>query len=338
MKMINPIVSVVMPVYNALPWINESINSILNQTFENFELIIIDDGSVDGTREFLKNINDSRIVRYFFSENRGIVSALNKGISLAKGKYIARMDSDDISSPIRLEQQVEFLEENPSCHLVATNIESFTHESTIPKEELERYQKWYNNAHTHEEICLTLPIGNCLCHPSVMFRKDSFYKIGGYKSEFKLAEDYEFFIRMSKYGRLFKIRKPLLKYRIHSKQLSSEYKQRQRRIDAKIKAHYIKEHYCLEGKENLLIWGAGNGGILIYKALSELGIKVVGFIDIDYNKRKKRVDHIMIENPESISKFQFDFVIIATTLGRKYAESYLESLGLKYGKQYIPVW
>lgn len=110
-RMQPPSITVILPAYNAEKYILDSMDSILNQTYENFELIIINDGSTDSTANLILSRNDKRIILLENKKNLGIVNALNKGISMSKGQYIARMDSDDISAPRRLEKQIEFLSE-----------------------------------------------------------------------------------------------------------------------------------------------------------------------------------------------------------------------------------
>ncbi|HGF9542707.1 TPA: glycosyltransferase family 2 protein, partial [Acinetobacter baumannii] len=115
------LVSVVLPAYNAELYLKEAIDSVLSQTFTDFELIILNDGSIDRTEEIILSYNDSRIVYVKNEKNLGLIGTLNKGINLAKGKYIARMDADDICLPERFKKQVDFLEKNNEIDLIGTN-------------------------------------------------------------------------------------------------------------------------------------------------------------------------------------------------------------------------
>src|ERR1017187_7276972 len=125
MKNNSPYITVLMPVYNAAPFLREAIDSILNQTFKNFELLIINDGSTDNCEEIILTYKDPRI-RYIKNEtNIKLISTLNKGIKLSKGKYIVRMDADDISFPDRIEKQVNYMETNPAIALCGTWFSSF---------------------------------------------------------------------------------------------------------------------------------------------------------------------------------------------------------------------
>ncbi|MEK5052012.1 glycosyltransferase [Niallia circulans] len=335
-----PIVSVIMPVHNNREFIEESVKSILNQTLTSFELLIIDDGSTDGTGEYILSLEDSRISYHYLNKNRGIVFALNKGLSLAKGNYIARMDGDDFAYSRRLEKQVEFLENNSEYVLVATEVKTFSHEKDIKKSHLEELQNWYNYAHSAKEISERLWIGNCLNHPSVMFRR-SILKVldSAYNFEYQYAEDYEFFFRMSHKGKMFKLTEKLLKYRVHSKQLSTTFSQKQREIDAKIKVSQIKR--LLDQKTSInkvFIWGSGGGGKLIHKELEKNNMRIFGFIDINSLIWGEKSNGVTIYSPLGALNEKFDLIIIATSTGRDYAVEFLKQKGFMYLQHYIPVW
>ncbi|WP_413533358.1 glycosyltransferase family 2 protein [Empedobacter brevis] len=201
-----PEISVILPAYNASKYINEAIDSILIQSFKNFELIVINDGSIDETEEIVKSYTDSRI-RYILNEsNLGLIDTLNKGINLSKGKYIARMDADDISEYNRLELQYNFLENNDEYIICSSSRLEFSdnitdnHKSYLPESDLQiRVYSIFSTPFTH---------------PSVMFRKNIFINNGLYYShEFKYAEDYELWVRSLQYGKGFNFNTPLLRYR-----------------------------------------------------------------------------------------------------------------------------
>lgn len=117
-----PLISIVIPVYNAERFIEKAIESICNQSYKNIEIIVIDDGSIDESLQIIKSIRDDRI-RIISRENRGLIASLNEGINLSRGSYIARMDADDISSPIRIEQQVKYFEHHIDCGVLFTGLE-----------------------------------------------------------------------------------------------------------------------------------------------------------------------------------------------------------------------
>ena len=198
-----------MPVYNCELYIREAIDSILNQTFINFEFIIIDDCSADATVSIIKSYQDSRINLIVKPQNSGYTKSLNFGLQIAKGQYIARMDGDDISLPQRFEKQVAFLENNLDVVLCGTQFSIIQSNMVI------------NVPEFHEQIKLELLNENAIAHPSVMIRKAVFENLEiAYNPEKEPAEDYDLWTRLLLKGKLHNLQEPLLKYRVHSQQVS----------------------------------------------------------------------------------------------------------------------
>ena len=157
--------TVLMPVYNGEKYIREAMDSILNQTFNDFEFLIVNDGSTDSTKQLIESYPDPRI-RLVNQENRGVAKSLNRGLRLAKGKYIARMDADDISLPDRLAKQIEVLESNPDVDITVSCIEGIDSQGNL------RTQQWQadREAIRHNEIIHRLPVENCIAHPAIIIR------------------------------------------------------------------------------------------------------------------------------------------------------------------------
>lgn len=207
----NPRITVLMPVYNCELYIKEAVDSILNQTFDDFEFLIIDDASTDETVRIIKAYNDSRIQLIEKPLNSGYTNSLNYGLSIARGEYIARMDGDDISLPERFAKQVFFLDANPDVVLCGTLY------SIIGSGEIVKYPE------NHEEIKFGLLEGNCIVHPSVMMRKqilDEFSII--YDITKEPAEDYDMWVRLISLGEFYNIQEALLNYRFHEFQVSEK--------------------------------------------------------------------------------------------------------------------
>lgn len=202
----NPLVSVLLPVYNGERFLIESISSILNQTFNDFELIIINDGSTDKSIDILNSIDDAR-VSVINQLNTGLPAALNLGISLAKGKYIARQDQDDVSMLDRFAKQVNYLEHNLDCALLGTSSEIW--EVELPSG---RYHDHPCNA---AELCFDLIFNNPFVHSSVMIRKNELLLIGGYSLDLSRQppEDYELWSRISRASEVANLPERLLAYR-----------------------------------------------------------------------------------------------------------------------------
>lgn len=207
-----PKISIVMPVFNAENYLHESIGSILSQTFTDFELIIIDDGSTDSSRDIVKSYPDNRII--LIENPHNFIRSLNSGINVSRGKYIARMDADDCMLPHRLEIQYQYMEDNPDIDICGTWMETFGDRSQIVKTSVK-----------HDDIALHLLKGNSLCHPTVIMRKDALRRCKSYPNLYQLkyiyAEDYKLWVDLIKNGLKFaNTPEVLLQYRISQKQAS----------------------------------------------------------------------------------------------------------------------
>lgn len=201
------LVSVVLPAYNAELYLKEAIDSILEQTFTDFELIVLNDGSSDSTEDIILSYTDSRIVYVKNQENLGLIGTLNKGISLAKGKYIARMDADDISVINRFEMQVRFLEENREYIICGTQANRF-YNSVFES-------KAFNAPVNDESIRIKLLFNSGFIHPSVMFRASPVWENNlKFNDGYKYAEDYYFWLELLKYGKGYNLKEKLLYYRV----------------------------------------------------------------------------------------------------------------------------
>lgn len=210
-----PIVSVVMPVYNCQEYLPEAIESILEQTYQEFEFIIIDDGSTDNTSLILSTFEkkDSRI-KVIRQKNQGIVSALNNGIANSQGEYIARMDADDISYPQRIELQVKFMTQNQEVGVVGCFWQIIDAMGKINS------RNDYS-ATTHLEIIWALCSSNPIAHPGVMFRKSAFEKVNGYRELYRHAEDYDLWVRLANEVKYFVIPQPLIFLRKHKENITT---------------------------------------------------------------------------------------------------------------------
>ncbi len=204
-----PQVSILMPVHNTAPYLREAIDSMLSQTFTDFELIVLNDCSPDNAEEILDEYDDPRIVRYKGEKNVGLSNVLNVGIGLARGKYIARMDSDDISLPNRLQVQVDYLETHPEIDLVSVGMQLFGDKDEI----------WVREQ-DFEEMKICALFYSPVLHASSMWRKDAFEKQGlRFRQEMVPSEDYDMWTRALVKGlRLVNLPVVLYKYRIHGTQ------------------------------------------------------------------------------------------------------------------------
>lgn len=229
-----PLVSVVMPVFNGEKHLREAIESILLQTYKNIEFIIVNDGSTDKSEEIILSFNDNRIFYNKNQTNIKLIKTLNKGFKLAKGKYIARMDADDISHPERFEKQVSFLELNTSYGLVGTGVNLIKNKT--------REKLLYHT--DHNSLAFALAFYCPFIHPSVMFRNESLQRLEEYfKHDYLHAEDYELWTRIVFETKIANIPEYLLDYRIHDEQISTIHTNDQIRAASSIKINYLRRYF-----------------------------------------------------------------------------------------------
>jgi glycosyltransferase involved in cell wall biosynthesis len=226
----NPLVSIIMPAYNSQSYLREAIDSILTQTYQNFEFIIIDDGSNDNTDKILHSYRDKRIRLFSHTKNSGIVTSLNEGLNLAKGEYIARMDADDISFPTRIREQVNYLALHHEIGICGTWVEVFGHTNYF-----------WRPPTSHEAIKARLFTESSLAHPSVMIRRSTIQKNHlRYDHHYQYVEDYKLWIQASQVTRLANLPYVLLRYRTHSTQIGQFHGSAQVKIKNQLEIELLK--------------------------------------------------------------------------------------------------
>jgi glycosyltransferase involved in cell wall biosynthesis len=232
--MSNPLISVIMPVYNSEEYVEEAIYSILNQSFTDFEFIIINDGSTDTSEDIVLKFLDDRIIYHKFPTNKGIVEALNFGLSIAKGQYIARMDADDISLPTRLECQLRILEKNHDVIVCGAQM--------LEMGTLKKITYPVNNNDIRDAFLTYNPIA----HPVVMFR---IYSLRSnhlkYTNDYYPAEDYHLWSQLFFNGQFYNSPEVLLLYRVHANSISQSQKEKQLYEMAKVRADLIVRAFSL---------------------------------------------------------------------------------------------
>jgi len=236
-----PKVSVVMSVYNGEKYLREAVDSILNQTFTDFEFIIVDDGSTDKSADVISSYNDPRIV-LIQQANKGLAVALNVGIKAAKGVYIGRMDADDISHTRRLELQVDYMEKHKECVALGTETDIIDEDGN--------YIYTNHNCLSKEELNNQFPQSNPITHGSVMMRRASVLKCGGYREDApNLFDDDLLWIDLGKLGYLDILGVPLYCYRIRPMAISGMSK----KLQQKLREIRTKYYYggVIDGKDVL---------------------------------------------------------------------------------------
>ena len=231
--MMNPSLSILMPVYKTAPYLQEAIDSMLAQSFTDFELIVLDDCSPDNAEEILDRYDDPRIVRYRGTENKGLSNVLNIGLDLAKGRYVARMDSDDISLPDRLATQVNYLEAHPDVDLCSCGMKLFG----------AKEGNWIRESDP-EMVKITALFFSPILHASSVLRKESFDRFGlRFKQEMVPAEDYDLWCRALEKGlKLVNIPECLYLYRIRPDQ-ATENSERTSRKEVEVRKCFLRAVY-----------------------------------------------------------------------------------------------
>jgi len=210
-------VRIIMPAYNSSRWISDSIQSVLDQYYEQWELLIVDDGSTDNTKNIVKNFLTDKRINYYYQKNFGPAVARNYGISKASGKYLAFLDSDDLWKPNKLEMQFNHLNKNSDCCLIHTNYSIFEYNTQTSKP----FQQtpWFSNWDENERLLMFDTIGTL----TVLTETQLIKNLGGFKNDFYGTEDWDLWIRVSKEGKISKLNDDTAYYRIHPDGISQSF-------------------------------------------------------------------------------------------------------------------
>ncbi|AAK80133.1 glycosyltransferase involved in cell wall biosynthesis [Clostridium acetobutylicum] len=325
-------ISVIMPVYNCEKYLEESIESILKQTYRDFEFIIVNDGSNDKSIDIINKYanDDNRIVVVSRDNNMGMVYSLNEGIDRAKGSYVARMDADDIALPERFERQIEYLNKNKDVDILACKVEAF---GDVSREQKLEREHWYNVDLNNSESIESLFLENCyIAHPSVMMKMSVLKALGGYNLNYKRTEDYNLWLRaIAKGYKIAMLEEKLMKIRLHNDSKIHRDAEGFSSIRDIIQSRleYVKEKLKLKDF-SYVIWGASNGGKIAYEKIKEVfpNAKLNGYIDKFKTGKFEGVD---IFYPEDLSKMKVDYVFIATLPGCK------EAKGILTKNNFVPI-
>ncbi|URZ06308.1 glycosyltransferase [Clostridium felsineum] len=321
-------ISVIMPVYNSEKYLRNAIESVLSQTYKNFEFIITNDGSTDNSINIINEYAklDDRII-VVSRKNRGLVYTLNEAINLAKGEYIVRMDADDICIPERLEKQINFFKEHKDIDILGTQVKTFGDVSPeIKIRDENKLNRTFDIGKSNRETIINY--WYCLAHPSIMLKKSILNKLKGYRN-FK-SEDLDLWLRAIKAKlNIYKLNEKLIYFRLHddSKTKVDNKNNEGLKDGIKIKLMDVFENK-IEDDFKYIIWGASNGGKATKEVVDKYfkKSKCVGFID------KFKAGEFLnrrIFSPESVENIEFDYVFIATEPGKEEAIGKLKEIGLK---------
>ncbi len=230
-----PLVSVIIPAFNAQEYLTEAVNSIKQQTYNNLEILIIDDGSTDSTHDVAQKLalSDSRITLYTNEENQYIARTRNRGISLCKGKYIVWQDADDISYPERISHQVAFMEEHPDVGICGGYLQSFNLNGDL---DIRTYAA--DDAVLRKNIFRFSPVAQ----PAAIVRKECFDKVGLFDESFPPAEDLDMSFRIGQYFKFANLQEIVIRYREHEKSNTLEKMSRMLSLTLQIRKKYSNSH------------------------------------------------------------------------------------------------
>lgn len=266
----NKLISVIIPSYNHGKFLEKAIDSVLNQTYSNFELIILDDNSTDNSKKIINSYNDKRIKKYFSDINRGGVETLNQLIDMANGDYIALLNSDDFWENDKLEKQFQYLENNLDVAVCFTWADFVDEKNkTIYDEKvvlLDLFQK--ENRSQAEWLKYFFDYGNCLCHPSMMIRKEVYDNVGDYNNLYRQIPDFEMWIRIIKKYKIHIIQENLTHFRIITTGVRNTSYMSEKNTNAMNYEMFAVRKNFFDGCDNKLIYKAFKDKIINEKCIN----------------------------------------------------------------------
>jgi len=333
----SPAVSVLMPVRNGAKHLGEAMASLVTQTFDDFEVIAVDDGSTDGTwAELERWASDDQRIRVFRSEPRGIVDALEMARAQARAGYLARMDADDIADRRRFALQWALLMDEPQIAGCGCGVRYFP--DSVVRAGARRYETWLNSVRSAEDVARSVWVECPLAHPTFFFRSDVVEAVGGYQDH-GWPEDYDLILRVHLAGhRLANVSDVLHQWREAADRLS--------RIDHRYKSEAFlrcRIHYLcrgpLTGSRDVIVWGAGPVGKSFARAAIDRGIRVVAFVELDPRKIGQEIHGApVLDIPEALRiRGPLHAAAVGQYGARARIEGLLEQAGLVAGEDFVAV-
>ncbi|NNM04099.1 MAG: glycosyltransferase [Gemmatimonadetes bacterium] len=308
-----PLISVLFPVRNGEAVARKALDSIVRQTFADFEVVAVDDGSTDRTMEVLQSLaaEDPR-VRVFNTEPKGIVAALELARSQARGRYLARMDADDGAFANRFQMQLDVMRSDRRIVLCGGGVAYFPREKV--RDGALRYESWINGLVSHEDLVRDLFVECPIPHPSFMMRADVLDLLGGYRA-MGWPEDYDLVLRMWEGGGRFeKVPDVLIRWRESEDRLSRTHEDYSPAAFRRCKVHFLLRT-LLRGGQRVVVWGAGPVGKAFARELSAQGGILAAFVDLDPRKVGQRVQGVRVLTPEQALSLKGVFSVSAVAKG-----------------------
>lgn len=332
-----PSVSVVLPVRDAWKHLSQAVASMRRKTLKDWELVVVDDGSVDGTGLWLQKLNQEMAqLRLVTTEPCGIAEALQTGCALARGRFIARMDADDVMAPERLERQAAFLESHPEVGLVSCRVAYGGQAAGYAA-----HVDWINGLLTAEAMTLRRFVEAPVAHPSVMFRRGLLEQSGGYKAG-AYPEDYELWLRWLEAGvRFAKLPETLLTWNDPPDRLSRTDERYFVEAFFAMKSAYLANWLKREvpPERKLWLWGAGRITRQRFRVLADHGVTLAGFVDVNPAKTGQVLAGLPVRSHDDLPERESSFLLagVGARGARQEIADYLTARGWLEGRDYLLV-
>jgi glycosyltransferase involved in cell wall biosynthesis len=324
-----------MPVRDEAPYLEEALASLSAQTLEDYEVLLVDDGSVDGSAEIAEaHAAGDRRFRVVRRERRGLVAALEHARAEARGRLLARMDGDDVALPERLAIQVEALDAGV---LVACGGRIAYFPEEVVRDGARRYQRWINSLVTPEAAVRDVFVECPIPHPTLLVRAGAVEAVGGYRS-CGWPEDYDLVLRLWERGASFRnVEQVVLRWREHSDRASRSERIYSEAAFVRAKVHYLRR--TLLRDRGVLVWGAGPVGKAFARELTAQGASVVAFVDVDPRKVGKRVYGAPVVGVEEAPRFAEAFAVgaVAGEEARERIRALVAAQGRREGVDFVAV-
>lgn len=295
-----PRVSIVLPCRNAADHLSEAVASLDAQTFRDFEVVAVDDGSEDETFAILSSwARRTGQVRVLRGAGSGLVGSLAAGLAEARGELVARMDADDVAGPSRLEKQVALLDVRPEIAACGTLVRYFPRRKL--KDGARRYERWLNALVEPDEIARDIFVECPIAHPTLLIRHSVLCAVGGYR-DLGWPEDYDLVLRVWAAGhRMAKVREVLLHWRERAGRVSRADPRYAPEAFRRLKVHFLRST-LLDGRDGAVVWGAGPVGKRFARECLSQGVRLRGFVDLDPRKIGQSVYGVPVIAPSEIER------------------------------------
>ncbi len=336
-----PEISALTSTYNGSEFVAETIESILNQSFADFEFIIIDDRSTDNTVEIIKSFNDNRIKLFVLNKNVGVGAALSYGLTKVTGTYLAKVDSDDLYAVDCFQKQKDFLDNNPDVDLVKSLIEYFTDDDDLRGSERYEHMKKVveeenNGVVTPEQIKEQLDIWCCVAHNTIMARSEVVKSVG--YDHLRKGEDYKLVYEISKRGhRMDTVREKLLKCRLRNDSITGSMQDQVELVNGVYDMKMVDMAGFLNNDKKLFVWGTGNQSRHASERLLKDGYTIEGFIERIPEKIGKEFLGIKIHGHEEALIFKNIKILLCAQPARTEAIRLFKERGYKYKEDYFVI-